>query len=104
MAKQISVKSEPSTILKTLDKFYENLVEPGFNVLGIGVKAHPLRRFLVVSSVTGFALWVYKPQSLFKDDGSARSWSLNPLNTDGGVPINWIGLSLLVGTMSVLFV
>jgi hypothetical protein len=104
MASQISVERESSTILKSLDKFYEHIVEPGFNLFGIGVKAHPFRRFLVVSSVTGFALWVYKPQSLFKDDGSARPWSLNPLNIDGGVPINWIGLSLLLGTMSILFV
>lgn len=95
---------KPSPILTGLATFYEKIVEPGFDLFGIGVTAHPLRRFIVVSSATGFALWVYKPQSLFKDDGSARSWSLNPMNPDGGVPINWIGLSLLLGTLSIVFV
>lgn len=84
----------------TLSKIWGATVEPAFDMLGL--MDRPVLRFVVVSSGTAAALWYAKPDTLFFQ-GKARPWVL--LSQDkGAIPLNAMGLSLLVGALSVLFV
>jgi len=97
------VPVQDGPILSSAKQLWANVVEPPFNMLGIGERASPMRRFVVVSLATGLAVWVFKPSYLFDEKGNARGLSITGNDMDG-VLIPWYIFSPFVGLLSVLFV
>jgi len=90
-------------ITQAADQFYANVVEPPLDMLGIGVRASPLRRFAVVTLATGVAVWVFKPSYLFDENGKPRPFSITGNDVDG-IALPWWMFAPLTGTLSVLFI
>jgi hypothetical protein len=89
--------------MEVLAKVWENGLEPVFMSLNIYDDA--AKRFAVVSGFTAICLRVAKPNSLFDENGNARPPNLfAATRTERSVPLDWIGVSLLFGGLSVLLV
>ena len=92
-----------TTIGNPILSFYENIVEPVTDKLGIGIYNSPYQIFVVVTIGTGVALWTLKPVGLFDKDGKPREWAWTS-HTSGSVPIPWYLMSGLAGALSILFI
>lgn len=94
--------AQASDLTKQLDRIY-GVLEPALDSVGIGPKATPLRRFVVVTLGTAVIVWTKKPDYLFDAEGNPRPLSISGLD-EKGVILPWWAFSGLMGTLSVLFI
>jgi hypothetical protein len=84
-------------ISNTLD-----FIEGGLD--NFGLLQSPGRRFIAISSLSGFFIFLLKPSGLFKTNGEPRPWIITNSSDPTSVPLNWFALSLLIGSFSILFI
>lgn len=81
-------------------KLYDNVIL--YPALKLGILGSPVKSFVTVSGVTALSLLYFKPQSLFDDKGKPRAWRALHPGDQNAVPLDWISLSLFIGTVAVL--
>ena len=82
------------------------VVNPIENILGMAGLMHSVpARFAVISLASSSIIYVAKPDSLFKPDGSMREWVvMNPDDPEASTsPPFWM-LGMGIGLMGVLFI
>lgn len=85
----------------TLSKIWKVAIEDPLDMLGL-LRINPLKRFAAVFIVSGVILYVTRPKTLFTEKGP-RPWQ--GMSDDKlAVPLNWLGVALLLGAGSILFV
>lgn len=83
-----------------IEQLYEHVLDPFTE--GFGLAESTPRRFLFFAGVAAVGLWLYKPDSMFKPDGSQRQAKFIEGGSDA-TPITWWAASLTVGTAAALF-
>jgi hypothetical protein len=85
------------TVVKAV---YENVLDPVTYTLGLA--NGDAKRFVFVAGVTGIALWLVKPDSVF-DNGSGRPWKLLEPNNRKATYVPWYVAAGITGTLGALF-
>ena len=101
-AKPIDLKALQPSFTNKFGDFWFHYIEMPIQQLGLG---SPSIRFTVFSLGSAVALFLLKPPGLFdQKTGKPLPWIVIDDKSPNAVLFDWVLLSLLIGSMSVLFI
>jgi hypothetical protein len=99
----IRTKMDGFTVaLSNLAQFWGEVIEAPFRWLGL-MTSQP-KRFFVTGAITAAALLLFQPESLFNKDGEPRPWAFLHPDSEDAATLDWLAVTFLVASFSVIFV